>query len=245
MTTEQTTDEPRELFPIQTTHELSTYAVTRVASDADVQKHGRKAAALLEQVDRVTVTSMETYTAAGDLLKLLKGARNYLDARRKHYVANPTRAIKAVNGFFKTQYFDPIDAAERSIKGLMGPWYAEHERKRQEEARRAALEAERQALEAAAALEEQGQQAAADAIVDQGIKTAEAEEKAAERTPVHGDHGSTTSARRQWKWRLVDLEQVPREFLTVDKVLVQEAIKTGAREIPGLEIYEDVQIAIR
>lgn len=52
------------------------------------------------------------------------------------------------------------------------------------------------------------------------------------------------SKRRVWDWRLVDANVVPREYLTIDRDAVIRAIKSGARAIPGLEIYQREIIAV-
>lgn len=235
-----------ELFqPEPAGQSLTTYAVAKAAANPVVTAEMERLSKLLAQTPRVEVTDQETYTKAGDLLKLIKSSRKKLDDVRKELTGPVDKALKAVNKYFRETAFNEVDAAERAVKAKMAEWYREEERRKAEEARRAAEEAERQALELAAQAEQSGQEAAADAIMEQGAATAEAEQKAAAMGVARGDHGSATSGRKVWKWRLIDKDKVPREFLTVDNVLVNEAVKTGTREIPGIEIYEDVQIAIR
>jgi hypothetical protein len=239
--------EVQQLFEVTPKQQLATYAVTRVASDPTVVAELERLNGLLIQAARVPaeIPDQGTYAKAGDLLKLIKASRKKLDEYRKGLTGPVDRALKAVNKYFREAAFTEIDEAESEIKAKMGDWYRAEEQKRQEAARLAAQEAERQALEAAQALEASGQEAAAEAVVEQAIETSEAEAKAAKLGPTRGDHGSTTSARKVWKWRVADKTQVPMEYLTVDKLLVNQAVKAGVREIPGLEIYEDVQVAIR
>jgi len=51
--------------------------------------------------------------------------------------------------------------------------------------------------------------------------------------------------RKYWTFKIVDFEKIPREYLIVDSKKVNSAIRTGTREIPGLEIYQEVEIATR
>lgn len=47
------------------------------------------------------------------------------------------------------------------------------------------------------------------------------------------------------KWELEDLSKVPREYLTVNAVKINQAVKGGAREIPGLKIWEEDDLDMR
>lgn len=51
--------------------------------------------------------------------------------------------------------------------------------------------------------------------------------------------------RKRWTYRLVDLEAVPRGFLKIelDSGAVRCAIRDGERNIPGLEIYQEDEVA--
>ncbi|RJQ53413.1 MAG: hypothetical protein C4521_07725 [Actinobacteria bacterium] len=57
-------------------------------------------------------------------------------------------------------------------------------------------------------------------------------------TSVEGAFGAV-GTRKTWTCRVVDFSQVPEEFKTLDTVKVNQAIRAGAREIPGLEIYQE------
>lgn len=48
-----------------------------------------------------------------------------------------------------------------------------------------------------------------------------------------------------WKFDVTDPQQVPREFLTVDERLIRQAVRDGARQIPGVHIYQDEQVRVR
>lgn len=235
-----------ELFkPEPEGQNLTTYAIARAAGDPTVQTESERLTQLLAQVPRVEVTDQASNEKATDLIKLIKTSRKKLDDVRKELTGPVDRALKAVNKYFRETAFQEADAAEKDIKGKIAAWYTIERQRREEEARRRAEAEEAKRLELAEAAEAQGLDAAADAILEGGIENAEAEMKAAKMGTTRGQHGGTSSARTVWKWRLTDKDQVPREYLTVDNVLVNEAVRNGVRELPGIEIYEDVQIAIR
>lgn len=45
--------------------------------------------------------------------------------------------------------------------------------------------------------------------------------------------------RQVWSHRIIDVNRVPAEYLTVDVAKVKEAISAGARTIPGIDIYQE------
>jgi len=63
---------------------------------------------------------------------------------------------------------------------------------------------------------------------------------------VKTDSG-TLSGREVWKWEVEDLNQVPDAYVQrlVDPVKVDMAVKNGARNIPGIRVYSEVEMASR
>jgi hypothetical protein len=49
--------------------------------------------------------------------------------------------------------------------------------------------------------------------------------------------------RKDWTFDLINISQVPREYLTLDESKVKQAIRNGTKEIPGLKVYQK-EIAI-
>lgn len=227
---------------------LSTMAVARVAADPEALELAQRRDKILAQVERVpTGEELEAQDLTGkavDLVKLVKLCNTAQDELRKAYVTEPDRAVKAVNKWFREQFTDPLTRAEKGLKAKVGTAQGIAQRKADEAARKAREEAEAQALALAEKAREVAGDEAAEAIIEQGIKTAEAETKAANKGPARGGTASA-SVRKVWKWKITDASQVPREFLTVDSVLVNEAVRRGEREIPGIEIYQENEVAIR
>ena len=76
------------------------------------------------------------------------------------------------------------------------------------------------------------------------VELVEATPVEAPKTQVRTESGMTYVQKR-WKARITDEKIVPREFLGVDQVKVNDAIKSGVREIPGIEIFEESTVAVR
>lgn len=50
---------------------------------------------------------------------------------------------------------------------------------------------------------------------------------------------------KRWTFELQDLSKVPAEYLKLDEVKVRQKIAEGAREIPGLRIFQDTSLSLR
>ena len=56
---------------------------------------------------------------------------------------------------------------------------------------------------------------------------------------------SAASFRKYITFKIVDIQKVPAEFLSVDTKAVNTAIRNGVREIPGLEIVEKITPVVK
>ena len=60
------------------------------------------------------------------------------------------------------------------------------------------------------------------------------------------NQSSETSVVRQvWSFRVTDISKVPAEFLLINEKAVREAIRSGVREISGISIFSESQVAIK
>jgi hypothetical protein len=67
-----------------------------------------------------------------------------------------------------------------------------------------------------------------------------------EPTRIRGDYGATAFVRRSWSFEVVELDRVPREYMSLDVTVVREAItRDGVREIPGLRIFQAEALRVR
>jgi hypothetical protein len=61
---------------------------------------------------------------------------------------------------------------------------------------------------------------------------------------VHTASG-TSSPKKHWTFKVQDAKAVPREYLMVNEKAIRQAVAQGVRNIAGVCIFEDKQIAIR
>jgi len=135
----------------------------------------------------------------------------------------------------------PLDEAERHLKNQLSNYYMKLERDRREkeqEERKRREEELRKAEEAAAA----GNEEEADEILEKVIK-----EEAAPVLVVPEKKTEGVSTRADWKWELVDIDKVPREFMMLDESKVTRYVKAMKKDakIPGIQIRESISVAVR
>ena len=176
------------------------------------------------------------------------------------------KAGRAVDAFFKRRC-EKLSTALAPVVSLLKAYrdeIAETERQRHEEARRAAAVEARRATVAAEEHRAAAQRLAVDAqSFDERRRAAEElrlAEEASERaemmnrrasaapqpTHIRGDYGAVAYVTRSWTFEVVDLDRVPREYMSLDVEVVRETIaRDGVREIPGLRIFQAESLRVR
>ncbi len=152
---------------------------------------------------------------------------------RKDKIRPYQEYVKGVNNLAKV-YTEMLDTIERTLKGKINAWLTKQKLEK--------LEAERRAQEAAREL-----QAKLDAeSAEKGLPQVEVPLPVLPQKtePVRTEEGSA-SQRKVWKWKISDPAAIPREYLQVDTVAVNSAVRAGARTIPGIEIYQEENVQIR
>lgn len=176
------------------------------------------------------------------------------------------KAGRMVDGFFKrrctklTGALAPVAVRLKAYRDQIAELDAKrHETTRQDseaEAQRAAEEeaeyrtaANRLAQDARSPAERQ--RAAEHWLLAEAAATRAAAAQAAatakpEPTHIRGDYGSTAYVRKFWTFEVVDLDAVPRDYMSLDVDVVREAItKDAVRDIPGLRIYQSETLHVR
>jgi hypothetical protein len=203
----------------------------------EVQSEVNSSLALAESAGAIVVATAEQYLEAGGLLRDLKGKVKVLEDTRKRLVAPFVEGKKALDDFFKA----PQDTLKAAIDRL-GTGMVTYDRKQRDEAARLQREAD-----ARAAAEQARLNAVAEAAREAGkpLAAAVAEAKAANveavsvPTPVVKVAGLTF--RDVWKFRVVDANLIPREFLCVDEAKLGKFARDskGQCSMTGVEFYTE------
>jgi hypothetical protein len=157
------------------------------------------------------------YEEATELLKATKGKIKLLDQERTLTVKPLNDQVRQINSWYKK----PLDKL-KSIESTMKKMLAQYQlRQRQEQEK----------LLAQAASEKTDHAEAQLLVMQAAKKTAPA---------ISG-----VSVREVWKWDLSDESKVPMEYYSLDHSKIDAAVKSGKRDIPGIRVYQDAQVAVR
>lgn len=231
---------------------ITTIGSNALAIEGEEDTLNREASLIEQQAHSVVVASDTDYANAGEMTKAVK----QMQKKVKEYWEPLRVSAKAAYDEIlarKKEMMDPLEAAEKILKGKMGDYSMEKERKRraQEEAMRklAEQEMERKLAEAAEA-EAAGNAAAAESAM--------AEAEVMEGVSISGGIKSQApkatgvSQSKTWKITGVDGSKVPVEFAgveirPVDERAIMALIKAskGTIQIPGVQYEETVSISVR
>jgi hypothetical protein len=191
-------------------------------------------------------------TMAGQAKKLATA----IEKKRKEVIEAPSEFVKTVNNFVKV-FKDTLDEIDRKLKAGIQAHMTKVQMQQREAQERARMEAAKiqQELDArAAALNAQREAEARKAVkTGKSVKPIEDEVLApivvAPVVPVQkvfrSETGSSVHLRKDWVWDVLDISLIPGKYLMVDKVSVNQAVKSGIREIPGIRIYETESAIIK
>lgn len=192
---------------------------------ADLATKAKEAVALVPE----TIRAVETDEEAGDYAetaKALKGVASAVEAARKREKDDVLKTGRTIDAFFAT-LAEPVKKAADRVVGEINHF----QRAKLEADRRAAanrLETDRKA----AALFDEPAPVAAPVVVKEAAR-------------VTSFSGVKASASIKWKGEVTDIDALPRQYMMPNKAAIDAAIAGGVRQIPGVNIFEDVRTAIR
>jgi len=175
-----------------------------------VQKAESDAALMSQQAESILVTTTEQEEEAYLALRQIKQAIKTIEDKRKEITKPLNASLKATNSMFK-KLAQPFVEADGIVREKVMDFRQEQEEKAQKELER------REKIQAA--------------HKKKGHEIHEIIEPEAEVSKV------TTVAKR-WTFEVVDVNKVPREYLVLDNVAVNKAVRNGVREIDGLDIFQ-------
>jgi hypothetical protein len=211
-------------------------------------------AGTVAHLDRLLTT---TYTATSltdseltDELAFVQSVRRGVHAARERMLAPLRARLDELRGAYD-RILTKVEAAESRLKATL----LARRRQREIEAARAAQEAVQAAAALAAAEAQRDAETAGFSEPTARALAAQVEQQVtAEMTPqvvpaeqpraTEGLVG-TASVRLTWTYEVVNLDEVPREYLVLHAAAVTRAIRDGVRAIPGLRIYQQEGVAMR
>lgn len=201
----------------------------------DIQETGTS---LVKRAESFIITNDQQNLQATDILNELKKIMKDAKEKRDSIVKPLDAAKKAADKLYK-EITEPLEKAERYIKNLMGDYFQKKEAERR---RLQAIEDER--LKKAQAKYE--------------VKAAKAEEKGVTLPPapvativqapektVKAESGASSTVTMEWTYEILDENKVPEQYKRVHPPLINAAVKSGVRDIPGVRIFQQPKISVR
>lgn len=178
-----------------------------------------------------------------DYKKAIKKQEDELSSDAKKELAE----IKAM--FNEPKSF--LNDAEEIVRGKINHFLNEQRARIEAEALAMKQKAEDEALKQAEELEALKSGAGEyDAVTRKAmIEAIEAKQNklidATAKQPEINQSSANSVVRKVWAFRLTDLSKVPLQYLQLNETAVRNAIKSGERNIAGLEIFQECQVAIK
>lgn len=202
-----------------------------------LEELSKEVVVLSSESENFVINSDTDYNNATDFLAKLKSKYKSVEETRQFFVKPLNDHVKDINTKFKA-VLNPMEVIEDKVKNLMKKYLTkkEEERKKQEE------EDKRKRDEEAAKL---AQQLKEEGMEDLPTFDEEPLPEVSQLKTIKSEVGKSTEV-RTWKYKVIDLKLVPEQHkLTIaNDESIKSAIKFGIRNIPGIEIYEDVDIRI-
>lgn len=224
-------------------------------------------ASLTAATEFLTTVKQQLKHVEAEKEKLYRPAKQALDAISELFKSTLTKledaekALKATIGTYQMEQKRIADAKAAEEKRLRDEAIlkAQQEQERQQREQEAAVRA--QAAEAAARLEAEGKaeqaaavQAQAEAVLEDIKQENEATTLAMieNTTSITAAHEATTrtssgmaTTRMVWTAEVVDVSQLPAEYLLPNTAAINAAVRAGVREIAGVRIYEKPSVSVR
>jgi len=211
---------------------------------------------MVKSYENYVVVSQETFSDAGEVLKAIKAKSKSLDELRKSLTKPLDESKKRIMEFFNKP-LDVLVQAEKHIKSAMISWQDEQEKIRLAEERRLADIQRKQAEEIQKKID-------AELAKAENLKTDKAKEAAQARAeelqakvdivnayvPVVEskiEAVSGISTRKVWKFKIVDANLIPREYMIPDEKYIGKMVEAskGTKPIAGIEIYSESVLVAR
>ncbi|MFA6048245.1 MAG: hypothetical protein WC737_05570 [Parcubacteria group bacterium] len=187
---------------------------------------------IVKQGAKIKIEKAEDMAPASEILKQIVARKKRIEELRVFFTKPLNDHIKDINNSFKAS-LKPLEELEMAIKKTMVT-FREIERKAEEEKQRIEFEAEQKRQEEEA--KELKGNAKKEALNE--IQNQEFIPEVKQESKVESASGQTRF-RTVTKFEVTDEALVPREYLMVDERLVRKAVTGGAREIPGVRIYDE------
>lgn len=206
----------------------------------------QETALVVREAEAFEIVNTASYEAAGAFLVRVKNVRKQIDEVYGPHVKEAHRLHKNLVAA-KKSHEQPLDNAERIVKGKVGNYQREQERIRREEEDRlrviARKEAEERQLAEAAELEAQGRAEEAEQVIEHPVVPP------AVVVPSSVPKLKGVSTSTKWKHRIVNESLIPRTYQKlvpdVEKLKAHATSYRNSVPVAGVEFYPDDSVSVR
>lgn len=198
--------------------------------DVKINEIAKEVTSVSAQAGALVIKTEADVASATEFLSKIKLRIDRTEELRTFFVKPLNDQVKAINAKFKEQSA-PLENAFALVKRAIGNFRMEQDRAiAKEEARLKALQDAKNVRR-----EEKGKPL--DLTPAPSIERPD--------TVVATEAGKTV-ANKVWTYRITDINAVPRQYLRceVKHAILMDAIKSGARSIEGVEIFEDYDVRV-
>lgn len=188
---------------------------------------------MADQATALQITDEGSYKLAIDMAAQARRLNKKLEEARKEKIKEQDAFVRSVNKFVKP-FKDRLASIDTDLKQKISVHARKLEQERREAERKAKAEAEQIQKELNKRASESGTEAvevAAPVVPQQRV--------------TRSDSGAAVHTRKKWTWELEDIKQVPAEYLEVKATAVNQAVKAGIRQIPGIRVFETEEAVLR
>ena len=200
----------------------------------ELEKYRPKLAELEKQAKELKVIDEETFQMSIDGAGTAKGLVKTLEGRKGEITSPYREFINKVNNIAKV-FTEPLKRVASEFSRKSGDYQYQQElaRKKQEKA----IEEERKKLQEKLDAQAKKDKVEAPKVIEVVLPKPQ--------TVIHTAGGHSQHLRKMWVGEIVHPEKVPHEYCVPDQKLINQAVKMGVREIPGVKIYEKVSAVHR
>jgi hypothetical protein len=189
--------------------------------------------AMQREATELEVKDEASEKRGGEMTAQTKSLKKEIEAQQELIIGEAQRFVKAVQGF-TLPFRKDLEAIEAQIKRKLGDYAYRKEMDR----RKAETAAQKAAAEAQKKIDREAKKAGVEPVqLPQPVIPQEA-------APVRTETG-TTSYVPVWDFEVVDISKVPAKYLEINAQAVRASIKAGVRELPGIKIFERMQVKTR
>jgi hypothetical protein len=201
-------------------------------SDRKYLHFSNEVAKIVDFAKMIEVVSHDTEKDATDDLTLIKELTKEIDGTRKSIVSPINDVVNTINQAFR-KILDPLKEADGILRKKVVQYKQDVERQIRE-----AEETNRMAQEVA---RRQAEHNFGEFTVDTTPVQAPITAKTTRATV------GTSSLTETWKYRVVDFDKVPREYLVVDDAMLSTIAKKhhDKKPVPGIEFYPENGLQVR